>query len=368
MEMAYVIFFNDLGVPLCASVLGYGNQDNCTFDIIALARTGLLVNACSYVLIHNHPAFFPNGENLKSSKPDLKATESIAKACIPIGLHCRDSIVAGMSFQDGREIPACYSIRQDDIRVLSEASLKNKTQLIGMQDALSLGSRALPIYRLVVKRHKYMGGEPLKLLKPTREFLIRELALCQRTADLVILMETNYLPVCVMVSKRAESGGVPFDPACVAKTALLYGAPFYILVHQEPEKTSFKLYKKSGQALKNAREIGRACAPLAVYLTDALTFHITQTNFAYAPFDNLSLFHGRQISELNKLQRKRGKSRLWRSWTVTSLGCRKMGRRSLRKKEMNLTTASFWKTGSNGSSWVAYHKPLVYCFSAFPVV
>lgn len=257
--------------------------------------------------MHNHPDVAPKAKDLLASKEDLLSGEDVCRACNPLGLSCQDSVIVGNILDNGHLLPTYYSIRQGKYYELQEIFLKRKVSLISAYQTEKLESRMrLPVIRLSFATCKFMTSAPLLGPQPIKEIVMNDCLNNRQALDFIIFLDHNQLPICYMIPKETNDADRPFDPEAVAVIGLICNANYFDLVHQEPEKESYKLYKKSGQAMKIAEMIAKVSAPLGIFLYDCILFQISEENMVYPPRYSEALHHMKAVAQMNGFRKSHG--------------------------------------------------------------
>lgn len=89
-EEVWAIFLNCKLVPLDMQMLSKGTLNRTAIDCRTILRNALLLNAASFILLHNHPSGDPN-----PSKEDISFTDKLRKACSLLDIQMIDHIIVG---------------------------------------------------------------------------------------------------------------------------------------------------------------------------------------------------------------------------------------------------------------------------------
>lgn len=89
-EEVWAIYLNSKLIPLDQQMLSKGTIDHTAIDCRTVLRNALLLNASSFILLHNHPSGDPN-----PSKEDISFTDKLRKACSLIDINLLDHIIVG---------------------------------------------------------------------------------------------------------------------------------------------------------------------------------------------------------------------------------------------------------------------------------
>ena len=294
-ENSVVLYLNAEGLPLCVAFTGIGDRGNCAFDITQTAQVGLLCGARSFILLHNHPIAAQTINGMAASVPDKETTESIVKACRPLGLYCLDSIVASSYIKDGRVTPAYYSLKEKETYHLMEEYLQADALMVDL-GSIQAKTKALPIVRLTFQSRKYFKCSEV-LTPPDVKNLLYDVILTQdRAMDFVILTDCYDMPLCILSTHDAKGH---FDPADIAKIGLLYNAHYFLKVHQEPNSETYKTYIRSKKTLEDAKEIASISAPVSLFFRDSIAFNITEKNQGFPPRQSVFLHAPGLLYKLN---------------------------------------------------------------------
>ena len=89
-EEVWALFLNNRLIPIGQQMLSKGTLDRTAIDCRTVIRNALLLNAASFILLHNHPSGDPN-----PSKADIHFTDRLRKACSLLDIHLLDHIIIG---------------------------------------------------------------------------------------------------------------------------------------------------------------------------------------------------------------------------------------------------------------------------------
>lgn len=89
-ENAYIICLNNKNVPVNYSLIAKGTINASMIDPKTIFKTILLSNACSFIMIHNHPS----GDSTPS-KQDYEITDILKKASKLLDIKFLDHIIIG---------------------------------------------------------------------------------------------------------------------------------------------------------------------------------------------------------------------------------------------------------------------------------
>lgn len=101
-ETSYALYLDNALRPICASLIGCGQQAMMSISIRDTVRNALFCNATFITLIHNHPDGI-----IKPSAEDITVVTRLINVCAPLNLKVYDSII--VSTKDGSE--KLYSIK-----------------------------------------------------------------------------------------------------------------------------------------------------------------------------------------------------------------------------------------------------------------
>lgn len=142
-EYSLLICFDAGMYPICATVLGIGDQVNGSIPVRSVIQMGILSNATYLVIMHNHPTAYEKFDNVKPSKDDIKLMDAIQKSCKMMSMLLYDSIIIGGNRKNGEFIPSYYSMREKKLRRLNRAKYEkyeSKFSFLGLsEDALEWG-------------------------------------------------------------------------------------------------------------------------------------------------------------------------------------------------------------------------------------
>lgn len=100
-EEFWVLFLNKSNRLLAKQKLSSGGLDSTVIDNRMVMQAALQRNACSIILVHNHPSGDP-----KPSHGDITMTEALRKACSAFGVGLLDHVIVSddcfWSFADDR--------------------------------------------------------------------------------------------------------------------------------------------------------------------------------------------------------------------------------------------------------------------------
>lgn len=154
-ENSMVVFFNQNEQPICAASIGQGNPEDGYMSIRDVVQIGLLCEAKSVCIFHNHPitkgTFLAYDENTKQfkdrlayqpSKSDVFYVEQIKRACSILDIKLDDFfIISGEKnfYNKGyKSIPICYSMKTKKRYSLKDGVLENfykETHIIDIQQS-----------------------------------------------------------------------------------------------------------------------------------------------------------------------------------------------------------------------------------------
>lgn len=89
-EQVYVFCLTTKTHLAAISLVGTGGEDASLFSASVILRTALLSGATAIILAHNHPSGL-----VEPSEADIKAADSLEKACDLMGIKFLDSIIVG---------------------------------------------------------------------------------------------------------------------------------------------------------------------------------------------------------------------------------------------------------------------------------
>ena len=121
-----VVFYNDKGEQICASAIGEGNQIDSVFTTRTIAQIGILTQAKSVLIIHNHP--ITNKDNpidktkaYQPSELDLEAFQNIQKICSLLNIKIEDFvIISNLKTLSNDNIPIYYSLKKKEYQRITE--------------------------------------------------------------------------------------------------------------------------------------------------------------------------------------------------------------------------------------------------------
>ncbi len=89
-EEVWAIYLNCKRIPIDQQMLSKGTLDRTAIDCRTVLRNALLLNATSFILLHNHPSGDP-----RPSQQDISFTDRLKKACSLLDVQLLDHIIIG---------------------------------------------------------------------------------------------------------------------------------------------------------------------------------------------------------------------------------------------------------------------------------
>ena len=89
-EEVWAVFLNLKAKVIDQQMLSRGTLSQTSIDCRTVLRNALLVNAASFILLHNHPSGDP-----RPSAQDIHFTDRLRKACSLMDIKLLDHIVIG---------------------------------------------------------------------------------------------------------------------------------------------------------------------------------------------------------------------------------------------------------------------------------
>ncbi len=89
-EVVGVINLKADGTPINCHIASMGSLNGSLAEPRELLKAGILSNACSMILVHNHPS-----GDLSPSKEDIAITDRMVKVCGLVGIPLIDHVIVG---------------------------------------------------------------------------------------------------------------------------------------------------------------------------------------------------------------------------------------------------------------------------------
>lgn len=126
-ECVYALYLKTDGTPICCHLASIGNLDSSIVSPRELFKAGILCNAASFILVHNHPS-----ADLNPSRHDTLITDTLISLGNLMGMPLLDHVIVGgdnshyFSFNEKDLLPTpktstCSDYRELEFTKVAEA-------------------------------------------------------------------------------------------------------------------------------------------------------------------------------------------------------------------------------------------------------